>query len=733
MAVGAASHNSVAFDEMAHLTAGYSYWAFNDYRLHPENGNWPQRWAALPVFLGSYRFPPLDQPAWTWSNMYIMGDQFFYQAGNDADSMLSRGRAMVALLGVVLGGLVFAWARRLVSPVGAWMSLLLFAFSPTLLAHGALVTSDMAAALFFTAATGAVWVALHRLSAWTLLGSAVLVAGVFLSKFSAPVIVLIVLVMALARLAGGKPLVIRWRGRKVEWTGRGRQLVALAGVAVVYAAVVWALIWASYGFRYQAFAAATTGQEKFMAPLTEAPGLTTTIVAAARQRHLLPEAYLYGFANTMQYAGQRAAFLNGEYSTTGWWWFFPYAFAVKTTLPALALGLLALAALIVRWRARDEQKPWRQRAADSIYAGTPLLALVAVYWIFALTSHLNIGHRHLLPIYPALCVLAGGAGYWLEPLMKRPQGSRLPPPRRPTAEALRRGHAIAPETSQGATAGRAQGLSGSGLKAPACAPRNTAGATARPRHSSRCIRGSDGGQGSGHRKASPPERPGWIVAAGVVTAALVVWHAGESIAVSPNYLAYFNELAGGPGQGYKHLADSSLDWGQALPALKQWLDGAGLQPQGSQRVYLSYFGTGRPEYYGIDATQLWGFLDRRPQQVPQPLGGGVYCVSASMLHVAAPQPWTRPLETEYQQRFANVKMLSNTGEGTRERTELLRKTGEDFWWQTFRRFDELRLGRLAAFLRRRTPDAEAGYSILIYRLSNADVTRALEGPAPVER
>jgi hypothetical protein len=680
MAVGAASHNSVAFDEMAHLTAGYSYWAFNDYRLHPENGNWPQRWAALPVFAANYRFPPLDQLGWTRSNMYIMGDQFFYQAGNDADTMLSRGREMVALLGVVLGALVFAWARRLVSPVGAWISLSLFAFSPTLLGHGALVTSDMAAALFFTASAGAFWVALHRLTPWTLLGSAVLAAGVFLSKFSAPVVVPIAVVMAIARLAGGKPLAIRWGKRTVEWTGPVRQMLALAGIAAVHVLIVWALIWASYGFRYTAFAAATTGQDKFMAPLVEAPGLMTTIVAAARQHHLLPEAYLYGFANTMQYAGQRAAFLNGEFSTTGWWWFFPYAFAVKTTLPALGLGLLALVALVVRWRTKDEQARWWHRVVASVYAGTPLLALLAVYWIFAFTSHLNIGHRHLLPIYPALCILAGGAGFWIEPLLQRwwPRGERQPQAQRRKDDKDKR-----------------------------------------------------------DRKERVSERrsaatPGWIVATGALTMVLVAWHAVESIRVSPNYLAYFNELAGGPGQGYKHLADSSLDWGQALPALKQWLDEAGLQPQGSQRVYLSYFGTGRPEYYGIDTTQLWGFLDRRPQQAPQPLGGGIYCISASMLNVAAPRPWTRALETEYQQRFANVRMLSNTGENTQARTDLLQKTGEDFWWQTFRRFDELRLGRLAAFLRRREPDAQAGYSILIYRLSDADVTRALEGPAPIE-
>ena len=700
MAVGAASHNSVTFDELAHLTAGYSYWAFNDYRLHPENGNWPQRWGALPVVAGNYRFPPLDQPGWTRSNMYIMGDQFLYQAGNDADTMLSRGREIAALVGVVLGALVFAWARRLVSPTGAWISLLLFAFSPTLLAHGALVTSDMAAAFFFTAAVGAFWVTLHRLTPWTLAGSAVLAAGVFLSKFSGPVLVPIALLMAIARIAGGRPLTIAWRSRTVEWTGLPRQVLALVGTVAVHAVVIWALIWASYGFRYTAFAAGVTGHEKFMARLVEAPGLTTTIVAAARQHHLLPEAYLYGFANTMQFAEQRVAFLNGRFSTTGWWWFFPYTFLVKTTLPAMCIGVLALAALVVRWRSGNGQPDRWQRVAPSLYAGTPLLALLVVYGVFALGSHLNIGHRHLLPIYPALCILAAGSGYWIEKAF----GSRR----------------------------TAHDLSGSRPKAPASAPAQSAGATARSRHSSRSNSGSDGGKGSGPSKPRPAATPGTPVALGVLTIALLMWHAGESIAISPNYLAYLNELAGGPSQGYKHLADSSLDWGQGLPALKQWLDQAGLQPQISQRVYLSYFGTARPEYYGIDATQLWGFLDRRPQQAPQPLGGGVYCISASILNVAAPRPWTQALETEYQRAFANVKMLSSTSEGTPERTALLQKTGEDFWWQTFRRFDELRLGRLAAFLRRRTPDSLVAYSILVYRLSDADVTRAVEGPAPID-
>ena len=62
----------------------------------------------------------------------------------------------------------------------------------------------------------------------------------------------------------------------------------------------------------------------------------------------------------------------------------------------------------------------------------------------------------------------------------------------------------------------------------------------------------------------------------------------------PNEIAYFNELAGGPVGGAKHLADSNLDWGQGLPALKEWMD-----REGVDRVYLAFFGTDRPEAHGI--------------------------------------------------------------------------------------------------------------------------------------
>ena len=154
LGLSASGRKSQTGDEGVHLAGGVSYWAFNDYRIQPENGNWPQRLCGLPVWLSGYRFPSTEASTWRELKQWDVGDQFFYECGNDADRMLLQGRVMTALLGVTLGLLVYAWSRRLFGRLGGLLSLALFAFSPTMLTHGFLITSDMASALFFTASVG---------------------------------------------------------------------------------------------------------------------------------------------------------------------------------------------------------------------------------------------------------------------------------------------------------------------------------------------------------------------------------------------------------------------------------------------------------------------------------------------------------------------------------------------------------------------------------------------------
>ncbi len=114
----------------------------------------------------------------------------------------------------------------------------------------------------------------------------------------------------------------------------------------------------------------------------------------------------------------------------------------------------------------------------------------------------------------------------------------------------------------------------------------------------------------------------------ILLALLVLWHIVGTLHIWPFHLTFFNEIAGGPRNGYRYLADSNVDWGQALKALRAYLDARYLT-----NVRLSSFMPFiRPELYGIQATPLPP-LPRAPQVLPARFNPtpGTYVISASTL------------------------------------------------------------------------------------------------------
>jgi hypothetical protein len=617
MAVASKLHESTTSDEIVHVTGGYSYWAFNDYRLQPENGNLPQRWEALPLWIRGAKFPTLDQVYWRVSDAWVMGHEFFYETGEDHFPKLMWARAMVALLSVATGALVFCWSRSLFGTPGAFVSLAFFAFSPSFLAHGGYATSDVCMALFMLASIGAWWRHLNTPGPGPFALSALVFGLACVSKFSA---VLLVPMMAACAAAYG-----------ATHLGRSRAIL-LSGLG--HAAAAAGVIWAFYGFRYSAFNPALPPADQFIEawPVMYAhTGWEGRVIHVLARVHALPEAFLYGAAYVVQTSQVRGAFLNGEYSITGWPSFFVWVFLLKSTLPFILASALSLW-LAIRGALRPA--PGGGAALRRILPLAPLLSLLAVYWAFSLTSHLNIGERHLLPAYPALFILTGVLGGWLG----RPLGLRA-----------------------------------------------------------------------------------------LLVAALVAWHVGESVAIAPHYLAYFNELAGGPEEGHRHLVDSSLDWGQDLPGLKAWLD-ANRRP--GEDAYLAYFGTGDPRYYRMPAKELAymnGFHEDEPYI---PLGPGLYCIGATMLEqVYSPVrgPWTAALEAEFQFLRTYEPVFRLYAEDPAARAKLERELPNEKWIAGRDRFQHLRFARLCYYLRVRRPDANVGHSILIYRLSAAEVRAATAG------
>lgn len=410
---------SNTFDELAHLTAGHAYWTRGDYRFQPENGVFPQRWAALPLLAQDVTLPPPNDDAWLNGNVWRVGHAFFFQLGNDHAAMLAAGRAMNALLSGVLCGVIFFWSRQLFGVHGAWISFLLAVFSPTLLAHGGLVTSDTAGALGFVLATLAWWRLLRHVTAANILLAGAAVGLLAVSKFSAVLFAPMAISLLGVRILRTRGLPVRWLCFTHTFQGVARIPLIGAGACAVLLLCV-AVIWAFYGFRFSASPPNAPDGASFMQNwgtvllehtdpppalsstdrIDYTPGVVQTFTRWARDRRLLPEPWLYGLAFVEKNSRGRLAYFAGEFRLTGWRSFFPTSFLTKSTPPELVFFLSGGLTLVFVTRGR--YRIWIHRLA-------PVAVLLAIYAGFAVCSHLNIGHRHLLPLYPALFVLAGGA------------------------------------------------------------------------------------------------------------------------------------------------------------------------------------------------------------------------------------------------------------------------------------------------------------------------------------
>jgi hypothetical protein len=631
MAVTAVNTKSPTFDEPQHLSAGFSYWTMNDFRLDPENGSLTARWAALPLVLSGTKFVPPNDDAWRHADNAGVAHKFFYELGNDPDRMFAQARAMMSIFGIALCLFVYRITREFFGVLGGLIAEILIAFDPNFLAHSALVTSDVAATFLFTVTMWSCWRLFQKISPAKITVATLSLAGLFLTKFSGPIVLPVLALMSALQIFSRQEITIRFGNFRTSITKIRKKFCAISLTWLGLGLGVFFAVWLSFSFRYSALT--DNGPSRIVwnncwsAILSDRTPMQRSI-DFARAHRLLPEAYLCGFAYTQKTAQFRPAFLDDQWSLVGFASFFPRAFLYKTPLAVLCLISLAVAA--ATWR----RKKWCTSALLN-----PFLLFALIYAAFALRTQLNIGHRHLLPIYPALFIGCGSVAVLLQ----------------------------------------------------------------RHRHT--------------------------IFAAAV--GILLSWQIGASLAVRPNYLAYFNEIAGGPSRGYEHLVDSSLDWGQDLPALKSWMDNH--RPLvDTKPLYLAYFGTADPNWYGIDANGLFENHSIGDRMIAA-LHGGVYCISATTLESVYAREigqWSLDYEQRYLASLAEVERYRATATDPSARVALIANDTVPLT-KAIRTLERLRFERLCAFLRHRPADAQIGYSIFIFNLNADEINRALYGP-PVE-
>jgi 4-amino-4-deoxy-L-arabinose transferase-like glycosyltransferase len=474
--------------------------------------------ATVPLFSLPLKAPE-SEGRFFKEDAFLGGKDFLYQ--NDADQILLRTRMAAATVTLLLGLIVFLGTKEMFGTGAAFIALALVVFDPNLLAHGALVTTDAGLSCFMFASIYAFYRFVKAPSVWRMMIVG-LSAGLALAVKHTGVLVFPTLLL-LAICEAVRYLIIARRTADLTKPA-GKHALKLGGSLAAMTLIALSVLWSFYGFRYAARPAGLQLNPSLAEYVQGLKPHETWIVSASARWHLLPESYLYGLADVRLTADYYTSFVLGKIYAHGVCFYFPVEFLIKSTLGFLALLLLTIAVIALR-----RLNCWRK-----------ILFLVippAIYLLVAVSVGMNIGVRHILPVYVFLSVLIGGAAWALVRQNRR-----------------------------------------------------------------------------------------WSY----LVAALLVIHAVSSFRAFPTYIAYSNELWGGPANTYKYLTDSNADWGQQLKATKQYLDQRGVKD-----CWFVYFAAGvaEPNYYGIPCkplltiNTLWLNL---PIDVPPSIDGPVLISSSNL-------------------------------------------------------------------------------------------------------
>lgn len=552
--------DSATFDEPPHIAAGYTYLTRRSLDFNVEHPPLIKDLAALPLL-----FMNLDlgweqaeiaagkTPDWPTGDPWEFGRKLLDHSSPDPDAVLLAARLPMMAITLLLGWVLFAWTRRRYGPAAALLALTLFVLSPTLLAHGRLVTTDVGAAAGFFIGLIAFLRFLERPT-----GSNVLLAGaalgfVLLTKFSTfllvPAFVLLALVWwwlnrgsaaaSESRAPWGAP--VRWsRGKLLIALPRftrpaarpGRPDAARSAIPHVTAARVACVLLLGFALVYAVYAQHMKNlpperQHERMEFFLEGRGVGNTPKDMVRWMVGRPAwrplgAYFSGIIQNMIRSAQGGGvYLLGTFHPTGVPQYFPLVYLMKEPAALHVLTVLALLSALTGvylWRTLPAamRKSWRAMLRED-FAAWAIVLVLAVYWLMSIRSHLNLGVRHILPVLPLTFVLVARE--------LRSLAVRLP-----LAMNFREGFVV---------------------------------------HTGLVL-------------------TGYFAFVG----ALLAWQAASVLRAQPHHMSYFNELAGGPENGWQRLTDSNADWGQDMGRLAKFVEERRIE-----KLALDYFGSSDANRY----------------------------------------------------------------------------------------------------------------------------------------
>lgn len=403
-----AKNDSAIFDETAHIGAAYSYVTQGEIRLNPEHPPLIKDLAGIPLAFMSLNFDT-TLPFWTgelpnkWDEgQWAAGRHLLYENRNNADQIIFWARFPIIILSLLLGFFIFKWTRELAGKLAGLFALALYAFNPNILGHNHFVTTDIGIAAFITFAFY-YFIKFIKNPSW----KNVLTGGIFvgllqLAKFSSlmafPIFGIILVVYPLVKISDGK--------NKLKLLGEylGKCIVALL--------ISMTVVWIVYSVNTINMSKETVSKAIDFNFSKEDTNIKT--IYTNKALHFLNENSLTRPLSTYgtgigyvfrRVAGGNGAYFLGQVSSKAFLAYFPTVFMIKEPLISLFLMLSALIIAIYSAVKRFKDNSNIGKIIRENIASIAMFSFIILYSYLSITGNLNIGLRHLFPIYPFAFIL----------------------------------------------------------------------------------------------------------------------------------------------------------------------------------------------------------------------------------------------------------------------------------------------------------------------------------------
>ena len=390
------SKRSNTWDESGHLLSGYAYIKSGIDYLEPSHPVLGRLIPALPLLFFDLRFEPDKVSAQNapGSNFYPYSLKFLFENNTDGKKLLFYSRLSMIALGILLGIHIFIWARMLYGNKGGFLALFFYVLCPNMLAHSGLVTTDFPLTAFFIVSLFCLYLLTDKITILRVFLAGISLGLALTTKYSA-------LLLSLPYTVAFLYLFLKRDIDISKGLSAYKKNILTPLIFAFILLTAYLTIWSVYGFDYRAdILDAKSEQEiekivfKWEENKTKSAVLNKAL-DSIRYFHILPESYIYGLYRFLGRADEgHAAFLMGAYSGHGWWYYFLSAFLIKTPIPVLYLFLGSILFL----------SRYQDRAKTFMFIVLPVILMFFV----STRQHINIGLRHILPVYPLIFVLIGG-------------------------------------------------------------------------------------------------------------------------------------------------------------------------------------------------------------------------------------------------------------------------------------------------------------------------------------